>query len=90
MSSSEATTSCVATSGFHCSEEQRLRLRCEHGQRAGLPSAPCSTLSLHRALAPQQSTGGCKLPALQPSTASPQPQRWFKEAKRRLYGMWKL
>lgn len=27
MSSSLATTSCVATSGFHCSAEQRLRLR---------------------------------------------------------------
>lgn len=26
MSSSEATISCVATSGFHCTTEQRLRL----------------------------------------------------------------
>jgi hypothetical protein len=31
MSSSLATTSCVATSGFHCSAEQRLRLRTASG-----------------------------------------------------------
>lgn len=46
MSSSDATTSWVATSGFHCSAEQRLRLREALDRAAGCPSAPPPALAI--------------------------------------------